>query len=80
MLRGFIGKFVRNRNFADGENIFESGSINSLFMMQLVLFIEKQFDLVVENDDLELRNFTSIDAMTNLIEGKLARTATAATQ
>ena len=66
-LRAFIAKFVRARQFGDSENIFESGYVNSLFVMQLILFIEKEFALAVANEDLELANFSSVDAMTAFV-------------
>ena len=71
-LRDFIARFVRMNDYGDDEDIVASRAINSLFMMQLVLFIEKQFALTVENEDLELRNFSSVDAMVRFIDGKRA--------
>jgi methoxymalonate biosynthesis acyl carrier protein len=44
--------------------------VNSMFAMQLILFIEKEFGLTVASDELELRNFSSIDAMCAFITGK----------
>lgn len=70
ILREFISRFVRARTFTDADDIVATRAVNSLFMMQLVLFIEKQFDLKIENEDLELRNFSSIDAMVGFIERK----------
>lgn len=40
--------------------------------MQLILFIENEFDLDVSNDDLDLSNFNSVNAISNYIETKLA--------
>ncbi len=74
-LRDFISRFVRVNDYADDEDIVASRAVNSLFMMQLVLFIEKQFALSVDNEDLELRNFSSVDAMVRFIEGKQAACA-----
>jgi acyl carrier protein len=71
-LRNFIGGFVRNKDFKDSENIFEAGFVNSMFVMQLILFIEKEFTLTVDNADLELKNFSSVDAMLSFIGSKTA--------
>jgi acyl carrier protein len=35
--------------------------------MQLVTFVEKGFDISVENQDLDLDNFRTINALTSLI-------------
>ena len=40
-IRTFIGKFVKTSKFDDDTNLFASGLINSLFAMQLVMFVEK---------------------------------------
>ncbi len=70
-LRTFIGGFVRSKEFKDSDNIFDAGFVNSMFVMQLILFIEKQYSLTVDNADLELKNFSSVDAMRNFITNKL---------
>jgi methoxymalonate biosynthesis acyl carrier protein len=60
----------------DEDNIFELGVVNSLFAMQLVLFVEHEFSLTVEREDLDIKNFCSIAALTNFVLNKLAaRTA-----
>ncbi len=55
----------------DDDNIFEMGYVNSLFAMKLVNFIEDEYDIIIENDELNLNNFRSIDAITAFIEGKM---------
>lgn len=46
------------------------GFINSLFAMQLVLFVEKEFNVSVENDELDVHNFRSVLAITDLVQRK----------
>jgi methoxymalonate biosynthesis acyl carrier protein len=38
--------------------------------MQLVLFVEKEFGIQVDNEDLELSNFESVNALTRLVMAK----------
>ncbi len=52
-------------------DIFESGLVNSLFAMELVLFVEKQFGFAVENEDLDLENFRSLNAIAAFVSKKL---------
>ncbi|CAM3845773.1 phosphopantetheine-binding protein [Kibdelosporangium persicum] len=52
----------------DDEDIFEAGLVNSLFAMQLVLFVEQEFTIRIGNEDLERDNFRSVDAITGLVE------------
>lgn len=70
-VRKFLGKFFDESVVADDDNIFEKGLVNSLFAMQLVTFLENEFDIVVSNDELDMENFKSVSAITNLIESKM---------
>lgn len=70
--RAFLFRFVRARTIQDTDDIFTSGMVNSLFAMQLVLFVEKEFGVKVANEDLDLKNFRSVDAITNFIARKRA--------
>ncbi|MBP6876201.1 MAG: acyl carrier protein [Candidatus Eisenbacteria bacterium] len=76
-MRAFLGRYLHESSLADGDDLFASGRMNSLFAMQLVLFLEKEFRVRIENRDLDLANFRSIDAMAALIEKKLAVFGTA---
>ena len=41
-----------------------------MFAMQLVLFLEKNFQVEISNEDLELKNFQTINAMAELVGRK----------
>jgi len=68
--KSFLAQFI-NVNVADDEDIFASGLVNSLFAMQLVLFIEKEFSIKVENEDLDYDNFRTLNAIVGFIEKKI---------
>ena len=65
-LKGYIG----DKEFSNETPIFSAGLLNSLFAMQLVLFIEKQYQFKIENQDLDMKNFNSLDAIANFISTK----------
>lgn len=69
-VRKFISRYVQQKQFDNSDNIFEKGYVNSLFFMQLVLFIEKQFQLTIQNEDLAVKNFESVDSITSFIEAR----------
>jgi acyl carrier protein len=69
-VRGFLSRFIGNRSLDDNDDIFARSLVNSLFAMQLVLFVEKNFNIKVENEDLDLKNFNTIEAITRFIEHK----------
>ena len=50
------------------QDIFQLGFVNSLFAMELVMFVEKTFDVLVPNDELRIDNFRSADSMAALVE------------
>jgi methoxymalonate biosynthesis acyl carrier protein len=66
----FLAPFFQNYSLKDDENIFTLGMVNSLFAMQLVLFVEREFHIAIENEDLDLENFKSIRAMADLVMRK----------
>ncbi|ACU60879.1 acyl carrier protein [Chitinophaga pinensis] len=63
--------------FTDTDDIFELGIVNSLFAMQLITFMEKKFSLTVENEDLEISNFNTLNNITSFIQRKLKERVTA---
>lgn len=69
-IKNFLAQYFGDRELQDDENIFTLGFVNSMFAMQLVLFIEKEFGIAIENEDLDLENFRSINAMVHLLERK----------
>lgn len=66
---GFIRKQLRTELGPD-DPIFGSGLANSLFSMQLVLFVEREFGISVLNEDLEMSNFETIGAVARLVARK----------
>ncbi|MGE5339913.1 MAG: acyl carrier protein [Candidatus Omnitrophota bacterium] len=62
--------FEDEAEFSDSDNIFEMGFVNSLFAMKLVNYIEQEFGITVDNDDLEISNFSSVDRIVGYIESK----------
>jgi methoxymalonate biosynthesis acyl carrier protein len=69
-VRDFVSRFFRGHALGDGEDMFSTGFVNSMFAMQLVQFVETTFGITVESDDMEIDNFRSIDAIVALVERK----------
>lgn len=63
-------QYIQDPNLKDEDDIFTSGYVNSLFAMQLVLFVEKTFRIKIENEDLQMDNFRTINALARLITEK----------
>jgi methoxymalonate biosynthesis acyl carrier protein len=68
----YLARFIPGRPLLGDDDLFALGIITSLSAMQLVAFVEREFDLTIENEDLSRDNFRSVDALTTLIERKRA--------
>lgn len=73
-IKKFLSRFFANHELQADEDIFALGFVNSMFAMQLVLFIEQEFQITVENEDLDFDNFRTINAMALLIKRKTSVT------
>ncbi|MEO7261120.1 MAG: acyl carrier protein [Jatrophihabitantaceae bacterium] len=51
----------------EDEDIFQIGFVNSLFAMELVMFVEKAFSVTVPNDELRIDNFRTVTSMSELV-------------
>ncbi|PXX71234.1 phosphopantetheine binding protein [Nocardia tenerifensis] len=70
-LHEFVAKRFPDGLLDDDRDIFESGFVNSLFAMELVMFIEQNLGDRIPNDELMLDNFRTVDVMTELV-GRLS--------
>lgn len=68
-IRAFLTRFFRSRNLSDSDDVFALG-LNSLFAMQLVAWVEKEFAIDVADEDLEVSNFNSVNAITAFVTRK----------
>lgn len=66
----FLGKYFDVSKVDKDDNIFELGYVNSLFAMQMVSFIENEFDFEISNNELNLDNFKSINSILEFIDFK----------
>lgn len=69
-IRDYLERVTRHPDLRDDQDIFESGIVNSIFAVELVVFIEKQFGITIENEDLDLANFASIEAIAKFVARK----------
>lgn len=69
-IRGFLSQYIQSDALQDDVDIFASGFVTSLFAMQLVLFVEGEFGISLDSDDLKLDNFRSVNALADLVERK----------
>jgi acyl carrier protein len=69
-IKSNLNIYAEDATFSDDENIFEAGFVDSMFSLQLVEFVEKEFGISVTNDDLDPKNFCSVDALVAFVGSK----------
>jgi acyl carrier protein len=47
--------------------------MSTLFAIKLLNFVEKEFNIIVENDEMDISNFSSISSIVQLVEKKISR-------
>lgn len=72
-IRDYLSVHVGDHELKDDDPFFEMGLVNSLFAMQLALFIEQEFAVVLDGNDLDFKNFRTIDAIADLVGQKLGQ-------
>lgn len=76
-IKAFLSRFFRQHDLQPDEDIFALGFVNSLLAMQLVNFVEKEFGVTIEDEDLDLANFRTLAAIDALVVRKRATAAAA---
>lgn len=64
----FMMEHKKTDNLTCETELFKSKYINSLFALQLVMFVEKTFDIKLKRKDISEKNFHSINAIAELVE------------
>lgn len=70
--RELIFKFFTERKMADGltydTELMDSGKVNSLFALEIVLYLEKTFKIRLKGKDINKNNFRTINTIAELVE------------
>lgn len=72
LIREFLAAHLHGVEVEDDEDLFASGLVNSLFAVQLVMWVERTYGLQVSGEDLAFTNFRSVDAIAEFVERKKA--------
>ena len=73
-----IREFVRQqfplaqrRSIGDDDSLIEGGIIDSMGVLEIVTFIESQFEVVLADDEVASDNFRSIQSLADFVKSKL---------
>lgn len=71
-VRAFLGTLCRVDGIGDDDDIFADGFVNSLYLVQVLAFVQKTFSVTVEDDDLDMANFRTLQAIADFVGRKKA--------
>jgi methoxymalonate biosynthesis acyl carrier protein len=69
-IRQFIARHANGNDFADDQDLIETGLVNSLFAVQIVMFVENTLGVPVVDGDLDIRNFSSVERISRYVARK----------
>ena len=74
-VRQYLQKILRETKddgaeFADGDSLVISGRLSSIDVVDLIVFLEGQFDFAIEPTEFDMAKFDSVDSIVNLVEQK----------
>lgn len=64
---------VRQGNLLDTDSLLDNNIIDSMGFLDLVTFVESEFEIVVEDDELLTDNFESIESISEFVNAKIAQ-------
>ena len=74
IIRTYIGEnflFSTNGDVLNDEvSLLDSGLIDSMGIMELVLFVEEQFDIQVSDEDVVPENFDTVNGLVDYVNKK----------
>jgi acyl carrier protein len=62
---------VRQGTLQNTDSLLDNNIIDSMGFLDLVTFVESEFNITVEDDELMTENFDSIDSITEFINVKI---------
>ena len=72
LVRSFIHQHTKGVTVGDDEDLLGGGYVNSLFAVQLVMWIERSFGTPIEGADLDFANIRSLSAIESFVDRKRA--------
>lgn len=73
-VREFVLRAARLSEVDDEEDLVRSGRVNSLFLAQVLTFVEEELGVEVPDEDLTVDTFRSIGSISRMVERRQAWT------
>lgn len=77
LLKNFLQQdiFFSDEEFTDYQQLIDSGMIDSISIVKVIIFMEKNFGISFKEDDMDPENFETLQAMLETVERKKASMA-----
>ena len=66
-IKAFLSDFIPTAALKEDDDIFALGFVNSLFALELITWVEKEFGVRISDEDLDIENLDTIEAIANLV-------------
>ena len=73
-VRAYLSRSLRGRALRDEEDIFALGLVHSLFAMQIVLFVEKEFGVELDPEEVALTELSSVERIVAVVKARTSGT------
>ncbi len=67
-MQEYVEELAKQDDIDPSINLFETGLLTSVHVLDLIAYIEERFGIVISPDDLSIENFGSIDAMVTFVD------------
>ncbi|MDY6937903.1 MAG: phosphopantetheine-binding protein [Cyanobacteriota bacterium] len=68
-IKKYLSQFLEGQELTDDRALSSLG-FTSMFSMQLVLFLEREFEIEIEMEDLEENSLKTVNSIASLVEAK----------
>lgn len=72
-IRDFIMEqfpLARQRDISNEDSLLDDGLIDSMGTLEVVMYLEEAFNILLEDEDLVMDNFASITTLAEFVEAK----------
>lgn len=69
-IRSYLGRSLKNKEFGNDDDLFKMGLLHSLFAIQLIVFIEKHFNIELDGEDVSFEKIRTVNDLVRLVSSK----------
>ena len=71
IIKNFLIETKGKTDIGYDDDLFNMGIVDSLFGLQIIMFVEQTFNIKIPNKNIKLENFKTIDLIADLVSDSL---------